>query len=102
MGKSSGLVLRFFEGLILIDTLFDEDTLQRSSQVLLLLLREQDLQLFAEEVLGALHAVAKELTDRGEEGLLLIDDAAVGGDTHLAVGEGVEGVDRLVRGDSRG
>ena len=58
MSKSSSLILRFFEGLILIDALFDEDTLQRSSEVLLLLLREQDLQLFAEEVLGALHAVA--------------------------------------------
>ena len=78
MLESSGFVRSFFEGLILIDALLDEDTLKRSTEVLLFLLREEDLQLFAEEVLRALHAVAQELADGREERLLLVDDAAVG------------------------
>ena len=77
MCESRGFVGSFFEGLILIDTLLDEDTLKRSTEVLLFLLREEDLQLFAEEELRALYAVAKELADGREERLLLVDDAAV-------------------------
>ena len=78
MLQSSGFVSSFFEGLILIDALLDEDALERSTEVLLFLLREEDLQLFAEEVLRALYAVAQELTDGREERLLLVDDTAVG------------------------
>ena len=78
MCESRGFVRSFFEGLILIDALLDEDTLKRSTEVLLFLLREEDLQLFAEEVLRALYAVAQELADGREERLLLVDDAAVG------------------------
>lgn len=48
MLKSSGFVSSLFEGLILIDALLDEDALERSTEVLLFLLREEDLQLFAE------------------------------------------------------
>ena len=78
MCKSRGFVGSFFEGLILIDALLDEDTLKRSTEILLFLLREEDLQLFAEEELRALYAVAQELADGREERLLLVDDAAVG------------------------
>ena len=78
MCESRGFVGGFFEGLILIDALLNEDTLKRSTEVLLFLLREEDLQLFAEEVLRALYAVAQELADGREEGLLFVDDAAVG------------------------
>ena len=78
MCESRGFVGSFFEGLILIDALLDEDSLERSPEVLLFLLREEDLQLFAEEVLRALYAVAQELADGREERLLLVDDAAVG------------------------
>ena len=78
MCESRGFVGSFFEGLILIDALLDEDTLKRSPEVLLFLLREEDLQLFAEEVLRALYAVAQELADGREERLLLVDNAAVG------------------------
>ena len=78
MCESRGFVGSFFEGLILIDALLDEDTLKRSTEVLLFLLREEDLQLFTEEELRALYAVAQELADGREERLLLVDDAAVG------------------------
>ena len=78
MFQSGDFVGSFFEGLILIDALLDEDTLKRSTEVLLFLLREEDLQLFAEEELRALYAVAQELADGREERLLLVDDAAVG------------------------
>ena len=78
MLESSGFVRSFFEGLILIDALLDEDALERSTEVLLFLLREEDLQLFTEEELRALYAVAQELADGREERLLLVDDAAVG------------------------
>ena len=78
MCESRGFVGSFFEGLILIDTLFDEDALERSPEVLLFLLREEDLQLFAEEELRTLYAVAQELADGREERLLFVDDTAVG------------------------
>ena len=78
MLESSGFVSSFFESLVLIDAFLDENTLERSTEVLLFLLREEDLQFFAEEVLRALHAVAQELADGREERLLLVDDAAVG------------------------
>ena len=58
MLESRGFVGSFFEGLILIDALLDEDALERSTEVLLFLLREEDLQLFAEEELRALYAVS--------------------------------------------
>ena len=51
MCESRGFVGSFFEGLILIDALLDEDALERSTEVLLFLLREENLQLFAEEEL---------------------------------------------------
>ena len=51
MLKSSGFVGSFFEGPILIDALLDKDALERSAEILLFLLREEDPQLFAEEEL---------------------------------------------------
>ena len=101
MRQRQCLTLRVFELPILIDTLLDEDPLQRSGQVLLLTLAEQDLQLLGEELLRPIHAVAQQLADAGEERLLVADDTAVGADADLAVGEGIERVDGLVRGDPR-
>ncbi len=58
MRQGSGFVCCFFEGLVLVDALFDEDALERSPEVLLFLLTEEDFQFLSEEVLRALDAVA--------------------------------------------
>ena len=57
---------------------------------------EHDLQLLCEKVLRPFDAITQEFTHRGEERFLLVDDTAVRRDAHLAVGEGIECVYRLV------
>ena len=102
MRQGGGFVCSFFEGLVLVDALFDEDALERSPEVLLFLLAEEDFQFLAEEILRALNAVAQELADSREEWLLFVDDAAVGRDADFAVGEGIECVNGFVGGNTRG
>ena len=55
------------------------------------------LQFLAYQVLGAVGRVAQHVADGEELRLLVLDNAAVGRDVDLAVGEGIEGVDGLVR-----
>ena len=57
---------------------------------------EHNLQLLCKEVLRPFDAVAQEFTHGGEEWFLLVDDTTVGGDAHLAVGEGIECIYGLV------
>ena len=64
---------------------------------LLLKLALADLQFLADEVFRAVDAVAQHVADGQELWFLVADDTAVGRDVDLAVGEGIEGVNRLVR-----
>ena len=59
-------------------------------------LAEPDLQLASQQPLGMLGRAAQDFAHAQEMGLLLPDDAGVGRDRNLAVGEGVEGVDGFV------
>ena len=56
-----------------------------------------DLQLLAQEAQGIVYGLAQDVAHTEEVGLVVIDDAAVGRDANLAVGEGIECVDGLVR-----
>ena len=60
------------------------------------------LQFLLYESLGALHGVTQHVAHREETGLVVFYHAAVGRYVQLAVGEGVEGVEGLVRRHSRG
>ena len=60
-----------------------------------------DLQLLPQQVERIVHRAAEHVAHAEELGLLVVDDAAVGRDADLAVGEGIEGVERLVAADAR-
>ena len=82
--------------LILIDALIDEDALQRGVVQLLQQLLAVNHQLLPQQAARLLNAVAQHVAHRKELRRAVVDYAAVGRDAHLAVGEGVEGVERLV------
>ena len=66
---------------------------------LILELVETDAQLPFQDVPGVVSVVDEYILDAQELRLVVHDHAGVRGDVALAVGEGVQGVDRLVRGD---
>ena len=80
----------------LIEPVLDEDALERRGVPRLLQLAEADLQLAAQQVFRMFGRTAQNLLHAQEMRLLVPDDAGVRSDRHLAVGEGVEGVDGLV------
>ena len=73
-----------------------EDALKRSEEQLLKQLATTDLQLLAQEAHGAVYVVTQHIAHRQEAWLVVLDDAAVGRQVNLTVGEGIEGVDGLV------
>jgi len=81
---------------IAVDPVLDEDLLQRREVPGLFELALAYLQLTPQEVLGLPGRPAQDLFHPHEVGFVAVDDAGVGGDRHLAVGEGIEGVDGLV------
>ena len=85
-----------FKLLVLIDTLLNENLFQRIEVQLLEQLVLTYLQLLTDEVLRTVGRVAQYVADGEELRLVVADDAAVGRDVDLAVGEGIEGVDGLV------
>lgn len=60
------------------------------------------LQFLTEEAERVVHRLAQHVAHAEEVGFVVVDDAAVGRDADLAVGEGVERVDGLVRRYARG
>ena len=74
---------------VLVDAFLDENSFQGREVEQFLYLAELDFQLAAQEITGAVGAVAKQFADCKESGLLVLDDTAVGGDGHLAVCERV-------------
>ena len=85
-----------FEAALLIDALLYEDALQRSEEQLLKQLATTDLQLLAQEAHGAVYVVTQHIAHRQEARFVVLDDAAVGRQVNLTVGEGIEGVNGLV------
>ena len=94
-------VFRLFEFLVFIDALFDKDFLQGGKEELFFQFAFLNLQLHAEQAQGLVGGMFQHLADRHEMGLVVHDDAAVRRDADLAVGEGIERVDRLVGRDAR-
>ena len=91
-----------FKFLVLIDALFDEDFLQRLEVVLLQKFVLADFQLLTYKVLRAVCRMAQHIADSEEFRLVILDHATVRRDTYLAIGEGIEGINGLVRRDTWG
>ena len=81
----------------LVEPVLDEDAFERGGVPCLAQLAQPDFQLQPQQRLGVLGRAAQDLRNPEEVRLLVPDDARVRGDRHLAVGEGVERVDGLVR-----
>ena len=88
--------LALLVALFLIDTLLDENLLQRSAEEALQQLVALDAQLRAEQLFRGVDAVAQHVADAQEVRLPVGNDAAVGRNAHLAVGKGIEGINRAV------
>lgn len=89
-------VLGLLKLLILINTLLDENLLEGEGVPLLSELIEKDLQLLAEEIHGAIRAMAKDFGNAHKVWLAVHNDASVGRDGDFAIREGVEGIDGLI------
>ena len=94
-------VLSLFELLVLVDTLFDEDFLQRSEMQGLQRFVALDVQFLTKQRKCIVYRLTEYRTDRKEMRLLVVDDAAVGRNIHLTVGKGIQGIECLVRRNAR-
>ena len=81
----------------LVELVLDEDAFERGGMPCLLQLPEADLQLAAQQVFRMFGRAAEDLLHAEEVRLVLPDDACVRRDRHLAVREGIERIDGLVR-----
>ena len=89
------------DGAILIYALLDKYLLERSEETALLSLVQGDLEFATQDVASAVYRIAKQFAHREKLRLLVANHTAVGRDRHFAVGEGIEGVDSLVRTGAR-
>ena len=80
----------------LVELVLDENAFERRGMPGFVQFAEPDLQLASQQPLGMLGRAAQDFAHAQEMGFLLPDDAGVGRDRNLAVGEGVEGVDGFV------
>ena len=81
----------------LVELVLDEDAFERSGVPRLVEFMQPDFELLPQQRPRMIGRTAQDLAHAHEVGLLVPDDAGVGRNRHLAVGEGVERVDRLVR-----
>ena len=86
---------------VLVDTLLDEDLLQRSEMQLLRKLSLANETLLFEQIERVVHTALEHIAHGEEHRLAVVDDAAVGRDALFAVGAGIEGVDGLVARSTR-
>ena len=96
MSHHSLHVLSLLEFGVFVDAFLDEDAFQRGEVKLLVHLAEFNLQLAAQQLAGAVGAVAQDCAHVQELRFVVLDHAAVGRDRHLAVGERIERVHGLV------
>ena len=92
---------RLFKLLVLVYAFLDENLFERGKVQLFKQFTLSYLKLLAQEVLCVFGAVAQHVAHGEELGLIVLYDAAVRRDVHLAVGEGIERIERLVRRDAR-
>ena len=81
----------------LVNAVLEEDALQGVVVPLVFQFGEPDLQLALQQLQRVVRVVDEDVLDRQELRLVVYDDAGVRRDVALAVGEGVQGVDGLVR-----
>ena len=81
---------------VFVYALLDEDFLERGEEELFHEFAAAYLQFLAYEVFRLFGTVSQDVRYGGEDRLVVLYDTAVGREAHLAVGEGVEGVDGLV------
>ena len=60
------------------------------------------LEFLTQQVLGVINRVAQHIADGEELWFVVLNNTAVGRDIHLAVGEGIKGIESLVGRHSRG
>ena len=85
-----------FVSLLLINTVLNENLLQRGIEIFLFQFAFLDLQFPFKQGLGVIGREAEEIADGGEDRFLILHHAAVGTDVHFAIGERIEGVDGFV------
>ena len=100
---ASGIhALGLFEFLVLVDAFFDEDFFERGEVQAFEQFSPTDFKLLAEESEGIVCRLPEYIANGEEMRLLLVDDTTVGRDAHLAIREGVECIQCLVRRYARG
>ena len=82
--------------MLLVDAVLDEDLLQRGIEILLFQFGFLDLQLLAQQVFGVVRRKFEQGRYVGEDWFFVLNDTAVRRDGHLAIGERIERIDRLV------
>ena len=82
--------------LLFVYALLDEDTFQAGEEQLFLQFGFLYFQFPLQQILGVVNRQFQQVTYRGEDWMFILDNAAVGRYIHLAVGESVQGVNRLV------
>ena len=80
----------------LIEFILDKDTLQRCCVPSLIMLRQSNFQLLFQKPLGMLCRVAQNIAYAHKCRLVVLDNAGIWRNRHLAQGKGVECVNRLV------
>ena len=91
-----GLLARLASLDKLVEFVLDKDALQRCSVPSLVMLRQGDLQLLFQKPLGMLCRVAQNIAYAHKCRFVILDNAGIWRNRHLAQGEGVECVDSLV------
>ena len=92
---------RILIGLVFVDALVDEDAFQRSEHHALEQFAAADFQLATQQIGRVAHIRAQHFAHRHKTRSVGVDDAAVGRNAHLAIREGVEGVERFVARHAR-
>ena len=87
---------RVLEPLVLVYAFLYEYAFERGEEQLFEKLAAPYLEFLAQKPHGAVHRVAQHVADGKEARFVVLNDAAVGRQVYLAVGEGVERVDGLV------
>ena len=83
----------FRRALSFIDAFVDEDAFQGSKHHTLQQFSTANFQLALQQGFGVVDIAFEHIFDGDEARSIFVDDAAVGGDAHFAIGEGVEGIE---------
>ena len=97
MHESILFALGLFELTIFIDTLFYENPLERSCQILFPLLFQTDRQFLLQQLPCSLRTITQQISHSQEYRLVVHDDASIRRLTYFTVCKGIECIDGFVR-----